>query len=141
VLSKEFPAGLLVITGANSAFGLRSMPARHLFLDEVDAYPPSADEEGDPVALAEARSNGRNCASATRRSIAASMPAPRHGSPGPIAGARRCGATSNGRWWASRRKRQRTCQSSGRPHPLTTWPAWFGADLRGIRVGCSGQVI
>jgi phage terminase large subunit GpA-like protein len=55
VLSKEFPAGLLVITGVNSAVGLRSMPARYLFLDEVDAYPPSADEEGDPVALAEAR--------------------------------------------------------------------------------------
>ncbi len=55
VLSKEFPAGILVITGANSAVGLRSMPARFLFLDEVDAYPPSADEEGDPVALAEAR--------------------------------------------------------------------------------------
>jgi phage terminase large subunit GpA-like protein len=55
VLSKEFPAGLLVITGGNSAVGLRSMPARYLFLDEVDAYPPSADEEGDPVALAEAR--------------------------------------------------------------------------------------
>jgi Bacteriophage tail assembly protein len=55
VLSKEFPAGLLVITGANSAVGLRSMPARYLFFDEVDAYPPSADEEGDPVALAEAR--------------------------------------------------------------------------------------
>jgi phage terminase large subunit GpA-like protein len=50
VLTKEFPAGLLVITGANSAVGLRSMPARYLFLDEVDAYPPSADEEGDPVA-------------------------------------------------------------------------------------------
>ena len=55
ILSKEFPAGLLIITGANSAVGLRSMPARYLFLDEVDAYPPSADEEGDPVSLAEAR--------------------------------------------------------------------------------------
>jgi phage terminase large subunit GpA-like protein len=43
------------MTGANSAVGLRSLPARYLFLDEVDAYPPSADEEGDPVALAEAR--------------------------------------------------------------------------------------
>jgi phage terminase large subunit GpA-like protein len=31
------------------------MPVRYLFLDEVDAYPPSADDEGDPVALAEAR--------------------------------------------------------------------------------------
>ncbi len=54
-LSKEFPGGILVMTGANSAVGLRSMPVRYLFLDEVDAYPPSADEEGDPVALAEAR--------------------------------------------------------------------------------------
>jgi phage terminase large subunit GpA-like protein len=55
VLAKEFPGGILVMTGANSAVGLRSLPARYLFLDEVDAYPASADEEGDPVALAEAR--------------------------------------------------------------------------------------
>ncbi len=55
VLSKEFPGGILVMTGANSAVGLRSMPVRYLFLDEVDAYPPSADDEGEPVALAEAR--------------------------------------------------------------------------------------
>ena len=54
-LSKEFPGGILVLTGANSATGLRSMPARYIFLDEVDAYPASADEEGDPVTLAEAR--------------------------------------------------------------------------------------
>ncbi|WP_439579339.1 phage terminase large subunit family protein [Elioraea sp.] len=54
-LEKEFPGGTLVMTGANSAVGLRSMPARYLFLDEVDAYPPSADDEGDPVALAVAR--------------------------------------------------------------------------------------
>ena len=44
------------MTGANSAVGLRSTPARYIFLDEVDAYPASADEEGDPVTLAEARS-------------------------------------------------------------------------------------
>ena len=55
MLSKEFPGGILVMTGANSATGLRSMPARYVFLDEVDAYPASADEEGDPVTLAEAR--------------------------------------------------------------------------------------
>ena len=55
VLSKEFPGGILVMTGANTAVGLRSMPVRFLFLDEVDAYPPLADEEGEPVALAEAR--------------------------------------------------------------------------------------
>ncbi|MDO8607870.1 MAG: phage terminase large subunit family protein [Phaeospirillum sp.] len=56
MLSKDFPGGTLVLTGANSAVGLRSMPARYLFLDEVDAYPASADDEGDPVGLAEARS-------------------------------------------------------------------------------------
>ena len=55
MLSKEFPGGILVLTGANSATGLRSMPARYVFLDEVDAYPASADDEGDPVTLAEAR--------------------------------------------------------------------------------------
>ena len=55
MLSKEFPGGILVLTGANSATGLRSMPARYIFLDEVDAYPASADEEGDPITLAEAR--------------------------------------------------------------------------------------
>ena len=37
MLSKEFPGGILVLTGANSATGLRSMPARYIFLDEVDA--------------------------------------------------------------------------------------------------------
>jgi len=56
MLSKEFAGGLLIMTGANSAVGLRSTPARYIFLDEVDAYPASADDEGDPVTLAEARS-------------------------------------------------------------------------------------
>jgi phage terminase large subunit GpA-like protein len=55
LLSKEFPGGMLVMTGANSSVGLRSMPARYLFLDEVDAYPGDVDGEGDPIALAEAR--------------------------------------------------------------------------------------
>ncbi len=49
---KEFPGGALVMTGANSATGLRSTPARYLVLDEVDAFPADADGEGDPVALA-----------------------------------------------------------------------------------------
>ena len=52
ILSKEFPGGVLMLTGANSASGLRSMPIRYLVLDEVDAYPANADDEGDPVNLA-----------------------------------------------------------------------------------------
>ncbi len=55
LLSKEFPGGILVLTGANSAVGLRSMTARFLFLDEIDAYPGDVEGEGDPIALAEAR--------------------------------------------------------------------------------------
>jgi len=55
MLLKEFLGGVLVITGANSAVGLRSMPVRFLFLDEIDAYPGDIEGEGDPVALAEAR--------------------------------------------------------------------------------------
>ena len=39
MLSKEFAGGILIMTGANSAVGLRSTPARYIFLDEVDAYP------------------------------------------------------------------------------------------------------
>lgn len=49
---KEFTGGSLVMTGANSATGLRSLPARYLVMDEVDAFPADADGEGDPVALA-----------------------------------------------------------------------------------------
>jgi len=56
MLSKRFPNGVLVMTGANSAVGLRSMPARYLFLDEIDTYPGDVNGEGDPVMLAERRS-------------------------------------------------------------------------------------
>lgn len=55
ILTKDFPGGTLVMTGANSAVGLRSMPARYLFLDEEDGYPGDVDGEGDPSALARAR--------------------------------------------------------------------------------------
>ena len=49
---KLFPGGQLVMVGAASGVGLRSTPARYLFLDEVDAYPADVSGEGDPVALA-----------------------------------------------------------------------------------------
>jgi phage terminase large subunit GpA-like protein len=54
-LEKEFPGGMLILAGANSAAGLRSMPIRYLFLDEVDAYPNDVEGEGDPVSLAQKR--------------------------------------------------------------------------------------
>ena len=55
MLSKEYPGGILMLTGSNSGAGLRSMPVRDLFMDEVDAYPGDVDGEGDPVDLAIAR--------------------------------------------------------------------------------------
>jgi phage terminase large subunit GpA-like protein len=55
MVQKEFMGGVLVMTGANSAAGLRSMPVRWLMLDEIDAYPVDVDGEGSPMALAEAR--------------------------------------------------------------------------------------
>lgn len=55
MLEKEFPGGMLMLTGANSASGLRSMPIRYLYLDEVDAYPYDVDGEGSPMDLAERR--------------------------------------------------------------------------------------
>ena len=52
---KEFRGGLFVLTGANSASGLQSMPAAYLFADEVSSYPLEADDKGDPLENAEAR--------------------------------------------------------------------------------------
>jgi len=54
-LLKEYPGGQWALAGANSAAGLRSMPVRDLFMDEIDAWPHDVDGEGDPSALAEAR--------------------------------------------------------------------------------------
>lgn len=55
LLVKEFPGGLVVITGANSAAGLASMPCRYIHADEVDDYPLDADGQGEPLGIATAR--------------------------------------------------------------------------------------
>lgn len=55
VMSKDFPGGVLVLSGANSAVSLRAMPAKYLLLDECDGYPIDLDGEGDPILLAERR--------------------------------------------------------------------------------------
>ena len=57
MFSKEYPGGILLLTGANSATGLRSAPCRWVLLDEVDAFPSDVDGEGDPCALAERRAS------------------------------------------------------------------------------------
>ena len=52
---KDFAGGVLVLTGANSAAGLRSIAVRVAVMDEVDGYPGDVDGEGDPVSLVEKR--------------------------------------------------------------------------------------
>lgn len=48
---KAFPGGVLSLVGANSGTGFRRVSRRVIMFDEVDAYPPSAGAEGDPIAL------------------------------------------------------------------------------------------
>jgi phage terminase large subunit GpA-like protein len=71
ILMKEFSGGVLILTGANSAVGLRSLPARFVLADELDGWPQDADGEGDPLTLAIKRTVafGR-----TRKILAVSTP-------------------------------------------------------------------
>jgi phage terminase large subunit GpA-like protein len=52
LLHKNFPGGHITLAGANSAASLASRPIRVIIADEVDRYPFSAGNEGDPLALA-----------------------------------------------------------------------------------------
>lgn len=54
---KDFPGGVLVVAGANSAAELKSMPVRYLFEDEVDEYPDDVDGQGPADELAEKRTD------------------------------------------------------------------------------------
>lgn len=55
ILQKVFPGGFVTIAGANSPTGLRSHTVRILLADEIDGYPASAGNEGDPLLLASKR--------------------------------------------------------------------------------------
>lgn len=56
-LQKSFPGGYIALVGANAPSGLASRPIRILLADEVDRFPVSAGTEGDPLSLAEKRTN------------------------------------------------------------------------------------
>ena len=43
---KEYPNGIMMLTGANSPAGLRSAPVRFLVLDECDSYPSDISTSG-----------------------------------------------------------------------------------------------
>ena len=55
ITMKTFPGGSLAIIGANSPSDLASKPVRYVFFDETDRFPISAGTEGDPIELAERR--------------------------------------------------------------------------------------
>ena len=57
ILHKKFPGGHVTIAGANSPASLASRPIRVNLFDEIDRYEESAGKEGDPIMLAEKRSD------------------------------------------------------------------------------------
>ena len=54
---KEFPGGVLILAGANSASDLKSEAVRYLFEDELDEYPDDVDGQGPADELAEKRTD------------------------------------------------------------------------------------
>lgn len=52
LLQKDFINGTLILGGANSPASLASMPISAIYADEIDRYPISAGDEGDPIGLA-----------------------------------------------------------------------------------------
>ena len=56
-LHKRFLGGHITMAGANSPASLAARPIRVLLCDEIDRYPSSAGTEGDPISLAERRTD------------------------------------------------------------------------------------
>ena len=52
---KLFPGGSVVLTGANSAAGLRQKSVKTVILDDMDEFPSDVGGQGDPVRMARAR--------------------------------------------------------------------------------------
>ena len=57
ILKKAFPGGQIIIAGANSTSSLASRPIRVLLCDEIDRWPVVLGNEGDPLKLAEKRTD------------------------------------------------------------------------------------
>lgn len=55
ILYKKFPGGYLQLSGANSPASLASTPIRIVLMDEIDRFPDTAGNEGNPIRLAEKR--------------------------------------------------------------------------------------
>jgi phage terminase large subunit GpA-like protein len=57
ILVKDFPGGILFLSGANSPANYRNKSIRYLILDDFDGFPHVAGAEGDPGKLAEKRTD------------------------------------------------------------------------------------
>lgn len=55
-LHKQFPGGQITIVGANAPGDLAMRPVRLVLCDEIDKYPGSAGDEGDPISILAERS-------------------------------------------------------------------------------------
>ena len=55
ITMKTFHGGSVAFTGANSPTELAGRPVRYVFMDEIDRFPASAGTEGDPLELADRR--------------------------------------------------------------------------------------
>lgn len=77
LLMKEAPGFVLILSGANSAASLASMPIMNLFGDEVDRWPGDVEEEGSPQYLAIERTN---TAGARKKMLFTSTPTIRNAS-------------------------------------------------------------
>ena len=55
--TKEFPGGILFMSGSNSGAFFRSKSIRYLFLDDVDGFEHDVGGEGDPAELARKRTD------------------------------------------------------------------------------------
>lgn len=67
IFTKKFPGGAILLGNANSAPDLSSKTVRDLFADEIDKWPDSVQDEGDPMTLAEGRQTSFLKARTSRR--------------------------------------------------------------------------
>ncbi len=57
IQTKEFPGGILFLSGSNSGAFFRSKSIRFLFLDDIDGFESDIGGEGDPAELAKRRTD------------------------------------------------------------------------------------
>lgn len=117
VLQKSFAGGYIALAGANAPSGLASRPIRILLMDEVDRFPVSAGTEGDPISLAEKRTN----TFWNRKKVFVSTPT--------IKGASRIELEFEG---STKEYYHVPCPSCGEYQPLT----WGQIDFKSVSMRC-----